>query len=862
MAGRNRKRDQAFGCAASERIGVYDGEHTTEIVFPLGGIGTGSIGLAGNGRLVEFEIANRPNKRTYNGFSFFAIKAESDSTVRMARVLHGDLLGSYTGDGAEHFRGFGFGPPRESLGGLPHFHQWRFEGRFPVAQLEFHDPDRWVDARLTAFNPFIPHNSHDSSLPAALFSWTATNVSEQPLKVTLAGILQNPFPENGVNRVVRRPGATSLWLGPGHLTAKDAGFGELVLDAVGSQVNAQAYWHRGGWFESLERFWSEFSQSGDLPARHYDGPRGSSGLYSAGDVGVLAPQGVVAPGATVRVRFILAWYFPHFVNYWNPGTDPCPRWLNYYATAFGGALDVAQYIDEAWPRLEADTFRFRDALFATTAPDAVLDRVSAALSVLKSPTVVRLTDGTLYGFEGCHADAGCCEGSCSHVWNYDQATPFLFPDLARSMREAAFQFGLQDAGRMAFRLLLPLERTRTESTFRAAVDGQMGEVVKVYREWKISGNTEWLRRLWPEVKQAIEYAWHPGNTDGWDRDHDGVLEGVQHHTLDVELYGPSAYLTGFYHAALAAAAEMAAALGEDSREYRELLDRGRNWVDAHLFNGEYFVQALNLSDSRYPIDSSLGEIKYQFGSACHIDQVIGQWHAHIAGLGRIFDPAKTRSALTAIHRHNFGSMRRHVNVHRLFALNDERGVVIATWPYGTVPKAPVPYHGECMTGYEYQVASHMIYEGLLAEGIEIVEAIRERYDGRRRNPWNEIECGSHYARALASFSLLWALAGFEYDMTRHYVGFNPRIMPQAFRTFWSVGEGWGDFAWTPEQLRLAVQGGRLELQSLGSHVLTQLEAVAVHVGGSAVPFTQQGGKIHFSEVVSLKRGYPLEVNFH
>ena len=846
----------------SNQVGEYDPGHTTAVVFPLGGIGTGSIGLAGNGRLVEFEIQNRPNKNSSNGFSFFAIKAEHAHQVRTAKILNGDLEGTHSGEGRSPFVGFGFGPPREALAGLPHYAQWHFTGRFPVAQIAFADQDRMLDVTLSAFNPFVPLNSEDSSLPVALFTFDITNCSAESLEVTLVGALQNPFGGMGINRVVREAGLHQLMLMHSTLTPADTQFGHLLLATDGGDVSPQTYWYRGDWFDNLEVFWREFSGPGRIRDRRYDGPRSVDSVYDDGDVGVLAQHAAIRPGDTARLRFLVAWYFPWYVNYWNPGGSPAPRWKNYYATRFESASAVAAYAFQHWDRLEAQTGRFRDAFFDSTMPAAVLDRVSANLSVLKSPTVARLTDGTLYGFEGCHADSGCCEGSCTHVWNYDQATPFLFPDLARSMREAAYRHGVDDAGRMAFRLLLPLERTRAESTHRAAVDGQMGEIIKVYREWKVSGDTQWLARLWPTVRRSLEYAWSPDNPDGWDADCDGVLEGVQHHTLDVEFYGPNAYLTGFYLAALAAAGEMAAALGEASEEYRRLGRQGRAWVTTHLFNGEYFIQQVSARDAALPLDPELGEVKYQLGDGCHIDQVIGQWHARLVGLGDILDQSQVHSALRAVHRFNFRSMRAHANVHRVFALNDERGVVIATWPRGGAPQIPVPYHGECMTGYEYEVASHMIYEGLVDEGLEVVNAIRDRYDGRHRNPWNEIECGSHYARALASYGLWLALSGFEYDMRRHHMGFHPRIHPAAFRAFWSLNTAWGVFRWEGQRVSLEVFAGHLSLQSFSAAGLDHAGSVAVRMGApSVVPeFAFRGGVLRFATAVHLQAGDALVVD--
>ena len=155
---------------------LYTGNSTNQISFPLGGIGTGCIGLAGNGRLIDWEIFNKPNKGSVNGFSHFSIKAEADGELLDARVLHGDLSAPYTGDlSSTHYRGFGFGPRREDLSGMPHFRSLELRGEFPFAELSFADEHFPGDVRLVAFNPFIPLNALDSGIPAALFEIEVTN---------------------------------------------------------------------------------------------------------------------------------------------------------------------------------------------------------------------------------------------------------------------------------------------------------------------------------------------------------------------------------------------------------------------------------------------------------------------------------------------------------------------------------------------------------------------------------------------------------------------------------------------------------------------------------------------------------------
>lgn len=853
---------------------TYTGSNTNEISFPLGGIGTGSVGLAGNGRLVDWEIFNRPNKGGINGFSFFAVKAEKDGEVVYAKVLHGDLAPPYSGTGETPFVGYGHGVQRETLSGYPHFESVIFQGKYPVAELDFRETEERqatapIEARLTAFSPFIPLNNDDSSLPTAIFSYEITNRTDESLDVTVASSIANPAEKGAVNAYVEGDGFRAVRLGTSAYDEDDRAYGSLSISTDAPQTSYQCYWFRGMWFDNITVFWKEFSEPGPLKSRNYDAEKRQQEhvVHDHKDTATLAGHMTIPPGQSRIFRFVLTWHYPNYENYWNPepGAEKPSSWKNHYATRFGDALDSAAHVWKRIGVLTDGTLAFRDALFGSTLPEQVLDAVSANLSILKSPTVLRLTDGTLYGFEGNHVKEGSCEGSCTHVWNYEQVTPHLFPGLARSMREAEYKFNFFDSGKMAFRMMLPPGRDKLD--FHAAADGQFGSIVRVYREWKISGDDGWLRAWWPKIKHSLEYAWSPDNTDGWDADKDGVLEGVQHHTLDIELYGPSSWLNGYYHAALLACSRMADAVGDpDGAEYRRLYEQGRKWVDEHLFNGEYFHQKIDLADVRFPVDPELGQIKYQVAEGCHIDQVIGQWFAHLTGLGYIFDPDKVRSSLSSIYNYNFvGPLREYANACRIFALNDEKGVMICTYPRGNSPHIPILYAGECMNGFEYQAACHMIYEGLVDEGLEIVKAIRDRYDGERRNPWNELECGSNYTRSMASYGLLLAMSGFEYDMCEGVLGFNPlRGLASEedgeFRTFWAIGTGWGQVTFGREDIRLKLIGGELSLSAFRCQNITAGARTTALLDESPVSCgAPDNGTILFADKLVLNAGQTLRI---
>ena len=842
----------------------YEGKKTREISFPLGGIGSGCIGLSGTGHLVDWEIFNRPAKGSRNGFSHLAVKAESGGEVLDARVLHGDVAPPFGGSGASPFGGVGFGVARETLSGLPHFRSTEFVGGFPFAEMRFRDRAFPGRVELCAFNPFIPLNDADSSLPAAFFTVTVRNTTRRKLNYTLAFTVRNPARGRTTNKLCRSGNIRVLAL-TGDTPAEDPDYGDFALAADGAGT-VQEYWYRGRWFDNLGVYWRDFTAPGEIKQRRYPAP-------GEGDHGTLTVRLPARAGETVRARFVLAWNVPNCRNYWKPAEG---TWKNFYATLFADSVATAGYCLRNWDRLERETRLFRDTLFRSTLPRPVLDAVSANISILKSPTCLRLEDGSFYGWEGCQAQAGCCEGSCTHVWNYAYALPFLFPSLERSMRELDYRYNLLPGGGMPFRLMLPLGSG--PSGHRPCVDGQFGGVLKVYREWKISGNTQWLRRLWPAVKKSIEFAWAPSNADRWDPERTGVVHGRQHHTLDMELFGPSAWLTGFYLGALKAGAEMAAACGEPetAAEYRGTFERGAAWVSENLFNGEYFVQQVDL-DKRgilkaYAADPAVrdaywsgehGELKYQIGEGCGIDQVLAQWHADLSGLGDLFDRRQVRSALRAIYRHNFRrSMRDAVNPCRLYCVDDEAGTTMFAWPKGSrKPVVPIPYAEETMHGFEYQAACHMIMHGMVKQGVRMVKAVRDRYDGEKRNPWNEMECGSNYARSMSSYALLHAFSGFSFDMVRREIAFRPVTMTGegAFRSFWCVGSAWGEVEFRPSQAVLRVLFGELTLRRVGLVTEKDGADLGVTLNGRRVDFKRDGDVLDFGADLDLPVASVLRV---
>ncbi len=827
----------------------YTGEFTKEISFPLGGIGTGCVGLGGDGRLIDWEIFNRPAKGNPNGYSHFAVRALQGEKITAA-VLNGDILDGYMGQYRKKtFDGYGFGPSGRTMCGFPHFENVEFDGALPMAKLTFRDRMFPGEITMTAFNPFIPLDAKNSSIPAAFFEIEVQNITEETIKYQIAFSVANPF-EKSVNKPVDRPSFSALHFTQNGVEKEDALYGDLTIATDCATCYRQTYWYRGAWRDGIVSFWNDFSGEKIIKDRQYN-------TEGRCDTGTIIAEIAVQPNEKKKVKFILAWNIPNTYNYWDKTITPALRkpWKNYYATIFEDSVHTAMYALSNWDDLYSRTLKFKKALHETTMPKAVIDAASANLSVLKSPTVLRLEDGSFYGWEGVHELEGSCEGTCQHVWNYAYAMCFLFPELERSIRDMEFRYSTDEDGRMGFRIMLPLGREMTGR--RACVDGQMGAVLKCYREWKISGDTKWLRDRWDTIQKVLEYAWDERNPDCWDRDKDGVLEGRQHHTLDMELFGPSAWLEGMYLAALKAAAEMAAFLGdtEKEKEYGALFARGYKWTKENLFNGKYFIQKTDIKDKATveKFDATdtywneeAQEIKYQIGDGCAIDQLLAQWHADILGLGAIFDAKQVQKALEEMLKNNYkASMRDFANPWRIFSVNDEAGTVICTYPDGTEkPTIPIPYCEETMTGFEYAFAGILCAQGKTEEGFRVVKAIRDRFDGKKRNPWNEFECGSNYARSMASYALIPILSGFEFDMPAKHIGFNP-YKSGVFACVWSVEDAWGIFEVEDASAKITVYEGEICLKSLGVKFCEHVSEVKAD--GVPTDFVFENGKIYFKE---------------
>ena len=317
----------------------------------------------------------------------------------------------------------------------------------------------------------------------------------------------------------------------------------------------------------------------------------------------------------------------------------------------------------------------------------------------------------------------------------------------------------------------------------------------------------------------------------WDPGEKGIIEEPHHNTYDIEFWGPDGMHMSFYLGALNAISAMGEYLGKDVSHYRTLAVLGKKFIETELYDGEYFVQKIQtkgLKAKDPATEKSFGGQysaeakqllekegpKYQYGKGCLSDGILGAWIARMCGLNDPVDAVKIRSHLKAIHRYNLKQdLSEHANPQRpSFALGNEGGLLLCSWPKGGKLSLPFVYSDEVWTGIEHQVASHLMMMGLVKEGLDIVRASRDRYDGRIRNPFNEYECGHWYARALSSYGYLQALTGVRYDAIEKKLYVDSKIGD--FVSFLSTETGFGNVSQKAGKISVDVVYGKIEINTI------------------------------------------------
>jgi|LakMenEpi03Aug12_release.lakeMendotaPanAssembly.Ray.scaffolds.fasta_scaffold120516_1 uncharacterized protein (DUF608 family) len=831
------------GVAEDAGIRTSEKSHLPNIGMTVGGIGCGTVYLSGDGRLYVWDIFHRPHEGVVPNKTKVPQGLENiERAGKGVRERDGsNYISPPTADNQPNPFKQGFtltldGDPQSRPLDLTGWEKVAFTGRWPIGMVDYSDPSSPVSVKLESWTPFIPLATDDSSLPVTLMEYTVENRSDKPVKGRLAGLWENPVLIHSrqpsgpkpTSRVLRENGRTILL----HEPPEDAGtsasagdFGTAALTLLGDASKTET---------------------------------NSTDQLSAGFQ--------LQPGEKTTFRFLLTWHFPNMKAL--PGAG---KQVPHHTTRFADAAAVARHVADRFDELRAATMRWVATWNDSTLPQWLLDRSILTTNTLQTTNCHVFADRRFWAWEG----VGCCPGTCAHVWHYAQGVARLFPDIERNLREVTdFGVAINPDGSIRF---------RAEAANTVAIDSQTGIILRTWREHLGSSDSGFLKRVWPGAKRALE--WLVRFDEEGRGGLDGLLDGKQHNTLDAEWYGKVHCLCSLYLASLLAGRGMALEMGDKdfAGKCEKVHAMGAEKI-ATLFNGEFYIQ-----DEDPAHATAIG-----VGQGCYIDQVIGQWWASQVGLGRIYDAANIRTALHSLWRYNFvpeiGSFRRAFALGRFYAMPSEAGLVMCTWPKGGLRDDfkkhwQYAYFNECMSGFEWQVAAHMVQEGaaigstefndvggllenpadprsLTVRGLAIGRAVHDRYSASKRNPYNEIECSDHYARANASYSLFLAACGFSYNGPAGVIGFDPKVGPDDFKAPFTAAEGWGSFeqkkpSGKPWSARLTLAQGKLVLNEVKLSWLS--EGVRITLGADEIQAKVAEGIARFASTVTLKADGPALV---
>ena len=846
----------------SKGILQLSGEKLRCAAMPLGGIGTGSIAIGGDGLLKQWQITNTVRHRAFVPNSFFGVwtkKVGDTGTPSVCRALMCPKVHEFPNFvPAELVSDHKVEPGmKEMFKILPGVEDIRFIGEYPVAFLEFIDPSLPIDISLITFNPFVPLDPKNSGLPVIVFKFHIQNSSEAPCEVALVGNLLNFLGWDGIKGL---KGDSSLLfagninyykeIGDWHaiqmksktVLKSDRRFGEVTIAIDQPEAMVTTQWN------DLENFWACFSDKGVLPDPISEevSPIGESW------VGSLGSRKTLNPGESVEIRFFLAWNFPNRVVDWIIDDTQIPDkntefWIgNRYSEWFKrNSIEVIKYVRDNWSNLSDKTEKFHEIFYSSALPPEVLTSISAPISTIRAPTCFWMRDGAFHGFEGCHgastavSSGGCCPLDCTHVWNYSFSLAHLYPSLERTMRETEFKMQ-HETGYLPHRSVVPmylpqLLKGGSWDMIGPAIDGMLGTILKIYRDYLITGDLNFLKKSWPFIERLIDYIFK-----NCDNDLKGIMYLDQPNTYDCTIYGINTFIGSLYLVTLLALEEIVKRLElpDLPQKFRGIYNSGRQILDEECWNGEYYIQKYDEENIK----------QHQYGMGCFSDQLMGQWWAFHLGLGYILPSEHVDKAVESIFKYNFKESLENVEqTFRIFASKTDSGLMTCMWPHGGKPEEPTLYSDEVWTGIEYEVAALCIYTGKIPEALKILQAVRNRYDGSRRNPWNEVECGDHYVRAMSSWTLLHALTGVDYSVESKQFTLGPKINSDNFQTFFITATAWG-------QVKQQITGEKSSCSLSVSHGSLEVKSICLNAIGDFSP-----SKCSVAELTSEK-GIESQIN--
>jgi non-lysosomal glucosylceramidase len=787
------------------------------IGMPAGGICCGGIYAGGDGRLWLWDIFNQ--NQTGVVTKVLPVKLESFNLKEIDNV-EGTLYLEPLTKTSPLQQGFALSIHQNGVTTVKRLQQddWdevTFESTYPVATIRYTDKNLPLEVCVEAFSPFIPGNAKDSGLPATIQSISLKNTSaDSSLSVEIIGWLENKMLWNTEKK------------NAGFLRVNDAVknplFKGITLDCQTADKELEKAADYGNMcFATTEKNAIGIADVAKSKDRYAAAISNLVKVSGQSPIAGIAVGHRIKPGQEAKTDFIISWYTPNitFSNRPDPHEVTAQdAFTHYYTTHFGSAGAVTAYIADNYDSLKRQTFLWKDTWYDSTLPWWFLERTFANISTLSTTSTHRFQSGRYYAWEG----VGCCHGNCTHVYQYAHAVSRIFPELEKDTRERVdLGIGYEEATGMI--------RIRGEKT-GPSIDGQAGTVLRIYREHQMSPDYTFLQKNWPKIKKAVIFVMEQ------DKNHDGMEDTPMENTLDALWHGEISWIVGLCIAAARAGQVMAEEMNDTdfAGQCRQYVELGSKNMETYLFNGEYFI---------HRPDPAVGKKEIGSFNTCHIDQVYGQSWAWQVNLGRILSKEKTMSALHALWKYNYmPDVGPYIKIHtggRFYALAGEGGMIMNTNPsnddnpYGNAKAWQVGYFSECMSGFEHQVASHMMAEGMAEEAMILTRSIHDRYHAYKRNPFNEIECSDHYGRAMASYGTFISACGFTYHGPKGHIGFAPQLTPENFKAPFTAAEGWGTYSQQRGESSFAgqlhVRHGKLKLEKFSVELDKNQKAAGVEV---------------------------------
>ncbi|MBB6128803.1 GH116 family glycosyl hydrolase [Mucilaginibacter lappiensis] len=829
------------------------------IGMPVGGLHAGTVYAGGDGRLWLWQIYNETFEGSHEGIEPKAVKWNDGTSERTIRARDGS---AYVEPAiANNLRvleqGFAVKVVVDGKTFIKELNedQWEeiiFKPAYPVATVEYKSKDFPLTVNLKIYSPFIPLDAENSALPATILRLTVNNSTNSPIPVSVLGWMENGANKlsgkegtgKRVNTVQKTSEATSVFSSfdtANEALKKAQDYGTMCFTL--HKDNAKGIANISPWPVTEQHFELPVmeSASADAPEKLV------SGIFIKQDL---------APGKSLIADYSISWHF----------NNPHPKLKSlvkdaeggfHYGARFKDAREVSQYLDTNFKKLSTATELWSATWNNSTLPQWFLERTFVNIGTLATANTYRFADGRFWSWEG----VGACPGTCTHVWQYAHSVARIFPELERDLRQRV-DLGVgfkEDTGAILF---------RGEDETRPAIDGQAGTILRFYREHQMSADNTFLQTNWPKIKKAVQFML------AQDKNGDGMTDSPMENTLDAVWEGEIAWIVGLCIAAASAAHAMAVEMNDQpfANVCAQYVANGSKNMEKELFNGEYFIHRPDTVKGRKELGSY---------NTCHIDQVYGQSWAFQVGLPRIISKEKSTSALKALWKYNFiTDVGPYIKTHtggRPYALPGEGGMIMNTnphnepKPYGENTTWQLGYFHECMSGFEHQVAAHLMAEGMVEESLILTRVIHERYHAAKRNPFNEIECSDHYARAMASYGTFITACGFEYHGPKGYIRFAPKWSSADFKAPFTAAEGWGTYvqkqAGSKQTHALELKYGKLELKDIALEKIAggKVSSVAITLGVVHVPanLKQESNTLllSFNKKITITKNQTLNIIF-